>query len=41
MVKPSYRRYPSPGPSRRSVAVLIWATLLLLIANVADQGGVW
>ena len=34
-----YRRYPAPGPSRRSVWWLIAAYCVLLLANVAHQGG--
>ncbi len=34
------RRYPAPGPSRRAVWILIWLVVLLLVANVAEQGGV-
>lgn len=35
-----YRRYPAPGPSRRAVWLLIGLVLLMLVANVAHQGGV-
>lgn len=35
-----YTKYPPKGPSRRTVVVLIWLTLLLLAANVAHQAGV-
>lgn len=36
-----YERFPPEGPSRRTVRWLIWATLLMLAANLAHQGGVW
>lgn len=36
----SRRNYPPPGPSRRTISLLIWATLLLLVANLLHQAGV-
>lgn len=32
---------PPDGPSRRTVWWLIACVLVLLLANVADQAGVW
>jgi len=36
-----YRRYPAPGPSRRAVWLLIVLVVVMLLANLADQGGIW
>lgn len=36
-----YTRYPKPGPSRRGVWILICVVVVLLLANVAHQTGVW
>jgi len=35
------RNFPPDGPSRRSMSVLIWATLLLLALNLLHQAGAW
>lgn len=35
-----YSRYPAPGPSRRTVRLLIWLTVVLLLCNLAHQAGV-
>jgi hypothetical protein len=36
----SRRNWPPDGPSRRTISLLIWATLLLLALNLLHQAGV-
>jgi len=36
-----YRRYPAPGPSRRAAWLLIVLVVVMLVANLVDQGGIW
>lgn len=40
MTEPSFTRFPPDGPLRRAVWLLVALVALMLIANLAHQGGV-
>jgi hypothetical protein len=34
-------KYPPDGPSKRTIRLLLALPVLLIVANLADQAGVW